>query len=268
MGSGFAFVGQHHRFALSAFGDHRFFAGQIRIGGWIGYAMTRAAVMAVNEVGLAIFLWTGLAALLCFYTERTWSEIVQRPREQLTDMFVAWWGGFKSAVIYLSKPITPRMMARGAATVSNASGTQTFFKISAEPKGKRIEQEEDDEAAEDSIDTQSVSSPPIETAPADSEDDGGLVAPITGFLKEQFTVTKPKKSIPVKIQRRVENWELPKLSLLDDPPASRPASMSARSKAKRAFWLKSWRSFQSVAKWWELSQVLPSPCSSLNPQRM
>ena len=41
--------------------------------------------MLVNEIGLAILLWTGLAALLVFYMNRTWSEVIQRPKEAFQD---------------------------------------------------------------------------------------------------------------------------------------------------------------------------------------
>jgi S-DNA-T family DNA segregation ATPase FtsK/SpoIIIE len=44
--------------------------------------------------------------------------------------------------------------------------------------------------------------------------------PITGFLLDSETGRIPKKSMP-KISRRVANWELPKLSLLENPPTSR-----------------------------------------------
>lgn len=205
-------------------GDLRFFSGQIRIGGWIGYALTRAAVMAVNEVGLAIFLWTALAALLVFYTDRTWSEIVQRPREQISDMFVAWWSGLKSAFVYLMRPAIPRPALARAATISNSSGTQTFFKITPEADNKRIQQvddEEEDEEDDESVPRKAASSSEQIIGADPEKDDENLAAPITGFLKEQFGITKPKKSVPVRIQRRVANWELPKLSLLDDPPSSR-----------------------------------------------
>lgn len=199
-------------------GDLRFFSGQIRIGGWVGYALTRAFVTLFNEIGLAIVLWTMLAALLVFYTDRTWSEIVQRPREHAQDLLAAWWNSLKSGFLYLMRPVTAAPALARAATPTNASGTQSFFKINAEEKNSRIEQVEDDEG-EEAEDTEEEDSDEREA----SGEEEGLAAPITGFLKEQLQarISRPKKTVPVRIPRRVENWNLPKLSLLEDPPASR-----------------------------------------------
>lgn len=215
-------------------GDLRFFSGQIRVGGWIGYALTRAAIMAVNDVGLAILLWTSLAALLVFYTDRTWSEIVQRPREQVSDAFSAWWSATKAGFAFLLRSPAARPAGARASTISNSSGTQTFFKISPEASNKRVQQDDDDEEDEDpkkdmptlkalraASNKEEIIGAAPEVEEEEEEDGPALAAPITGFLKEQFGITKPKKSVPVRIQRRVANWDLPKLSLLEDPPASR-----------------------------------------------
>jgi len=195
-------------------GDMRFFSGQIRIGGWVGYALTRGMVKALNEVGLAILLWTCLAALLVFYTDRTWSELIQRPRERLADTLSIWWRTCKEGLAFLMRPPTAKPAMAPAASITNSSGTQTFFKIQPESTSQRVEQIEDgdDDAEEGELDSAGL-----------EEDAEPLRAPITGFLKEQFQarVTRPKKSVPVRIQRRVANWELPKLSLLEDPPNSR-----------------------------------------------
>ncbi|NJL24805.1 MAG: hypothetical protein HC902_06315 [Calothrix sp. SM1_5_4] len=48
------------------FSEARFFGGQMRVGGWVGHFLAKGLVKAVNEVGLAIVLWTCLAALLVF----------------------------------------------------------------------------------------------------------------------------------------------------------------------------------------------------------
>lgn len=192
-------------------GTMRIFEGQIRLGGFAGYIVTLALVKVLNEVGLGILLWTCLAALMVFYTDRSWSELLKRPRQTLEDTVANFFKGlnafFASAKISRPQP--------AIATVGNASPTQTFFKISPEASSKKVEQIDEPEGAGDDADS--------ETSRADeAEDDGGLVAPITGFLKEQFhaKIAKPKKTV-VRIPRRVEKWDLPKLSLLEDPPASR-----------------------------------------------
>lgn len=202
------------------FGDVRFYANQIRIGGWGGYMVTRGLVKALNEVGLAIVLWACLAGLVVIYTDRSWSEIIKRPRKTLGAWFAAWWGSLSNGLAALndylrfsSKPAVAAASAGGGA--SRGSVPQTFFKINPEPESRAIQQVEagaEDDAADGTDGDDNA---------GDGEDD--FKAPITGFLKEQFQarITRPKKPVAVRVPRRVENWDLPKLSLLEDPPSSR-----------------------------------------------
>jgi S-DNA-T family DNA segregation ATPase FtsK/SpoIIIE len=188
-------------------GDVRFFSAQIRVGGWVGFFLTRGLVSAVNEVGLAILLWTCFAALMVFYTGRTWSELVQRPRETAEDWTSAFFGWTKQQFTSI-KPVQLKTAPAAAA----AGPGRSFFKITPESQGARIEQiEPEPPAAQDSF------------AAEDEGEEDELAAPITGFLKEQFQSkfgTRTKRT-PVRIPRRVENWDLPKLSMLEDPPSSR-----------------------------------------------
>ncbi|MEQ1876762.1 MAG: DNA translocase FtsK, partial [Bdellovibrionia bacterium] len=66
--------------------------------------------------------------------------------------------------------------------------------------------EEDNESAEDSVEAE----PPAEKTSKFR----------FSLIKKEDTEPRPKKTAP-KIQRHIENWELPKLSLLNDPPATR-----------------------------------------------
>jgi len=187
-------------------GSVRIYAGQIRLGGWVGFVLTRSLVKGLNEVGLGILLWTCFAALVIFYTDKSWSELVKRPRKTLEDIFGGFYRGLSALLTAPRVARTPALATAGA-----AAGTQTFFKISPEAEKRKVQQveaEEETEGGDEKLE-----------ARAEAEEDD-LKAPITGFLKEQFRIAKPKKTI-VKIPRRVANWDLPKLSLLEDPPATR-----------------------------------------------
>lgn len=191
-------------------GEQRFFSGQIRIGGWVGYVLTKGLVKVLNEVGLAIILWTALAGLLVFYADRSWSEIIRRPHETASDLLSTFLANVSDLFQALNRPT-----ARMALAQAGAAPAKSFFKIQEEPVNKRVVQVESTESAEADEDEASV-------AEENSNDESGVAAPITGFLKEQFSgkISKPKKSI-MRIPRRVYNWELPKLSMLADPPSSR-----------------------------------------------
>lgn len=188
-------------------GDLRFFAGQIRVGGWVGYILTKGLVNVLNYVGLSIVLWACFAGLVVFYVDRSWSEMVRRPHETLSDFAAALTLKLTDLLKTLSAPVAKPVLAEGAEQVSS----KAFFKIQPEPQTRKVEQidDEDEDADQDEAD---------ETA----NEDLGMAAPITGFLKEQFSgrLSKPKKTV-VRIPRRVHNWELPKLSMLSDPPSSR-----------------------------------------------
>jgi S-DNA-T family DNA segregation ATPase FtsK/SpoIIIE len=183
-------------------GEVRFYDGRIRVGGWIGYMVTTTLVKALNEVGLAILLWTCFAALLVFYTDRTWSELVQSPRETFAGWISGAWYKLGDAWAALSRPAKP-----ATASATAAVARESFFKIQPEAK-PAIQQVE---ATQEEVDEEAA------------QEDDDFKAPITGFLKEQFQarITRPKKATPIKVPRRVENWELPKLSLLEDPPSTR-----------------------------------------------
>jgi DNA segregation ATPase FtsK/SpoIIIE, S-DNA-T family len=203
-------------------GDTRFYGGQIRVGGWVGYILSKGLVTVLNEVGLAILLWTCLAALLVFYTDRTWSELIQRPRETASDLLSAWWKATKETLIFLSKPSPKVKLAE--ATASSGSGVAAFFKIQPDREKTFLEKPQTTTTAtahradtDTDTDTDSASD-----TDSDSDSNPGLIAPITGFLTQHLHthLTRPKKTM-LRMPRRVANWELPKLSLLEDPPNSR-----------------------------------------------
>ena len=198
------------------FSSVKMFGGHIRLGGWIGHIITFGLVKVLNEVGLGIILWTCFAGLMVIYTERSWTELLQQPLARAENAWLAI-VNFLREILTIARAPRPVIAAVPAAVAASAgassiAGTQKFFPIQTENQGRKIEQEdaETDEA---------TGASDADVAIKEEED---LAAPITGFLKEQFhaAIGKPKRTI-VRIPRRVENWNLPKLSLLEDPPGSR-----------------------------------------------
>lgn len=179
-------------------GDLRFYSGQIRVGGWIGYVIFKGLVAIINEVGLAIVLWASLAALLALHTDRSWSELIQSPVETARE----WWAALMAPLKVLFKP---------APKIHNSEERRSFFALT-KPSAPQFEEktpaQESDEIVEGGEESAKERDP----------------APITGFLKDQIhaKLTKPAaaKNV-VRIPRRAANWELPKLSMLEDPPSTR-----------------------------------------------
>jgi S-DNA-T family DNA segregation ATPase FtsK/SpoIIIE len=189
--------------------DRRFFAGQVRIGGWVGHILTRGLVNALNEVGLGIVLWSCLAGLLVFYADRSWSEIVRRPRQLISEGLNQFGRGCSEFLRASRVPVARPALADGVSAMT----TRAFFKIRPEAVDRQIQQV-DNEGEEPKEHRAGLSA---------TTDEAGVAAPITGFLKEQFAgrLTGARRTV-VRIPRRVHNWELPKLSMLADPPSSRP----------------------------------------------
>lgn len=193
------------------FADLRIYSGHVRLGGWVGSIISSTLVKLVNEVGLAIILWSVLAGLMVFYVDRPWSEIVKRPRHLLADTF-SWLRRF-SVVAFKWLKSGPRIHRQEKKTViqTEAAPKKTFFKIH-EAEVAAAPQEEPAPAAEEECETEAAN---------EENEEAEFHTPITGFLKEQLGHFKSKKITITKIPRRVANWDLPKMSLLEDPPNSR-----------------------------------------------
>ena len=202
-------------------GDVRLFNGQVRVGGWVGYLLTKGLVTMINEVGLAILLWTCLAALFVVYTDRTWAEIAERPLESLADAWSAMWEAIKE----WPRQLIPARASGPVITSSRATPSRLkFFKIQAEKNKDDVKIT--DAKLEISAAVATKASSKIDSDETEEEDDGvegesSPAAPISGFLLEQQSKPSAAPRPRVRIPRRVANWELPKLSMLEDPPHTR-----------------------------------------------
>lgn len=202
-------------------GDLRFFGGHVRIGGWLGTLLTGGLIKAVNEIGLAIILWSVLAALSVFYTERTWGELVRRPQVAVRDLFDALSARLTAFVSWLKAP--PVLVRKPALAAAGIGSNKTFFKIQEPAAANSIEDRSARPEPAASV-VHNVDVNESDESEFEEEDDESSALPITGFLTEQLRSRlsrAPKKITLSRMPRRVANWELPKLSLLEDPPLSR-----------------------------------------------
>ena len=192
-------------------GHVKFFDGHIRIGGWIGQIVVGFMVKGLNVVGLGIVLWTAFAGFIVLYTDRSWLQLIKRPAEAAESAFYFFknrWNWFKRALN--NRPKTPKEVK-----IQRAEGTplpKNFFPIE-QPTIKSKAKDEIVIAAQALEDKEFTE---------DEDEDEDLAAPISGFFKEQSSQPETKRAKPaLKIPRRIENWELPKISMLEDPPLHR-----------------------------------------------
>ena len=188
------------------FGTDKIFSGQIYPGGLMGLVIVNGLTKVFNTVGVTVILWAAVAALLVFYTEKSLREIFAYPlqlAEEAGERIVTWTNS-----IFQAYKVRQLELAAATPTITVQPDSKSSIKkfILKDKKQTReflaIENEEATEEDEQE---------PIVTTYSDE----ASTAP------EKVQVQRRKVQMKAKIQRRVENWELPKLSLIEDPPVSR-----------------------------------------------
>ncbi|MBC86985.1 MAG: cell division protein FtsK [Bdellovibrionaceae bacterium] len=211
-----------------------FFSGQVPVGGLLGITVSHALVSIFNFYGVAIILWALTIVLTIFYTEKTLKDLLLVPREVILDisdrMEEQEWGVkimniFRAIVTPFRKMRLPQLgWSTSAGTTSgteenDAGKALGFFKISKKDAFDTEEEEEDWEEEEEYADEDEVESDEFD------EEFPPIEAKVGTQLKlvNQFSGKKKKRRVKLKakISRHIENWELPKLSLLEDPPLER-----------------------------------------------
>lgn len=162
--------------------EKNFFQSKIFSGGVFGLMLSTGLVKALNTTGVQILLWSLTLVFLVFFSEKTLFEISFYLR---TKIFRP---GFR--LIFIGK--------------RNLTGLRSLLRSEAtsrqEHQGSPLE-------ATGNIPT---SLPPVFEFDLNSE------SPRAIEPGEKRRVT-----IKAKTPRRIENWEMPKIALLEDPPASR-----------------------------------------------
>lgn len=177
------------------------FNGHIPVGGLFGAIVVRGLVAVFNLVGVAVLLWTVAVVLVIFYSERTvedWFQTVLAGFRRTGQGLAA---GFKVVEANLSLP-PPAKNRIGKNSVNNAEKAP---EVTAMPGVEFDDQEESDDEAVGSEEAEVNSA----SLMANSH------RPTLSGLKR-----RPVK-MQAKVNRQVENWKLPDLSLLEDPPATR-----------------------------------------------
>lgn len=191
----------------------RIYQGQIAAGGFFGAMVVRGLVAVLNSTGVAILLWTTAVVLGVFYSERTIQDWMNSGRD-VTARLVAFWnrpGATRSRAAVKAKPgVVAAKLADDdgdedlavedeASASVKAKAKKLLQRFKAEPDKKSqavLATDDDDESASEPVDETNEISPPA-------------------LLKRRPVRMKAK------INRQVENWKLPELSVLDDPPATR-----------------------------------------------
>ena len=176
------------------------YGGTIEIGGIFGELIGHGLERILNPVGAKILLWFSVIVMLLIVTQKNINELFVIIKNK----------SFKMKILILKK---------------NKKGN-VVPKISVENKKNHIDEEEDKLAIFKKI-KELIPSKKINRGEEknfiESENQIFERETITVFGEQSITKSGAKRKVILKsnVPIRVENWNMPKINILDDPPATR-----------------------------------------------
>lgn len=228
-------------FALH-FSETRIFSNHIPIGGFIGAIISKGLVTAFNFLGVSIILWSLALLLLVFYTERPLRDLFQTPLSFFSaiheHVIMGLWAKLVSLKdVFAFEPMSPEPAVVGGGSSRSSrtevggekkAGKKFRFSLGAAARTEEEDLDEDDQDEEEYEHEEELEEEFEEEDDADNESElaskasikkKGLFSSIGSSAKKD--VPRRKVKLSAKIERRIENWKLPDLNLLEDPPATR-----------------------------------------------
>lgn len=197
----------------------KLYENQIYLGGLLGLGVAQALMRAFAYAGVQVILWSFMAVLVVFYSEKTLQELAEVPQ----DFFANWKKKKYSAKIaeffsgmFVADKEKKKKTPAAEKTAKKDEKPRDLSKAQQIPfafaeKKKEIK-EDDEEEEEDDLDAALAEPGDDEEV---EEDDDAEETPAVKLAQKRKVVMRAKPP------RRIENWDMPKLSLLEDPPASR-----------------------------------------------
>ncbi len=169
------------------FPQTKIFGENIAIGGLLGLGVSQVLLSAFNSIGVQIVLWSMTGILLIFYSEQTVQELLAVPK------IIFGWFFKKIKMIGKSFAETAQESKRKKTLEEKVKiPSKTIFSLDKKSAPQQLDLLEDEDEQEDEVE---------KVLPA--------------------MQTRRKVTLKVKPPRRIENWDMPKLSLLEDPPLIR-----------------------------------------------
>ena len=177
------------------------FGHLIYMGGIIGVGLSAALIKVLNPVGVQLILWGLTAVLVVFYSEKTVQELLRGPA-QLIPLFKKTrqkWARWKPDLF--ARAVSEKPKEVGIAIKETIKKAPAFLLPQESLKAEELHPLPENERMV------------VRALPIQEElplEDGELERP-----------ARRKVVMKAKVSRRVENWQLPKISLLEDPPTTR-----------------------------------------------
>ena len=190
------------------FPNTRLYGNHVAVGGLVGTVVSKGLVSAFNFLGVSIILWSVGTLLLVFYTERSLAELSKSPRSLLSRLaaYVAKSSSFFRHLTDFSR-LEPQTQAAGGGSARVPSEERKEKKsLFALPGLKKDKADKKDNGADDD-------EAPVRAAPE--------IIRESRESKSDVDIPRRKVKLSAKVERRIENWKLPEIGMLEDPPASR-----------------------------------------------
>ena len=192
----------------------KLFNEQIYPGGLLGLGLSIGLIKIFNTIGAQIILWTASLVLFVFCFEYSLQEALESPLEKLQDRMSS-----------LFEKTNKKSKDEKSFWTNLITGW-TFPKFK-EPKNENSEMKIKSTHSEQKKEIKNLPNEIVLIDPIESKVMADVSSEIDTDVDENVEVSEyeqpPRRKviIPVKTPRRVENWSMPKLSLLEDPPLSR-----------------------------------------------
>lgn len=191
--------------------DVKIFEKQIYLGGLLGVGLSTGLMRVLNSVGTQILLWSLSALLVVFCFEISINDIVMGVVEKVQELYAQF---LKSDFVKNLK--APKKPKASKAEKARENQTETLLveskKLVPEPQ---LNLSVEEEAVGDVKELELL--PDSEKDEAVEADEGDESVEVSAYEPP----ARRKVTMPTQAPRRVANWKMPKLSLLEDPPLSR-----------------------------------------------
>lgn len=179
------------------FRDFKIYQNNIYLGGWVGQFLQSQMTRLFNTTGVGLILWTSFVALQLILFGPKALEAPQRWMEQLLawaqHQVALWTEQWKTRPARV--PITAAPPQKPSESTSRFMGYQLSKQTESQgPSSAQSHQEETADEAEDSA---------------------------TDEVQAEGPLKRRRVDLKKKVQRRIANWKLPEIAMLEDPPESR-----------------------------------------------
>ncbi len=227
------------------FPNGKIYQQQIYLGGIIGLGLSQGLIRAFNEAGVQVILWSAAAVLVVFYSEKTVHELMAWPVRgmKVINQVRANWAkelflkrqALKKEKIEKEKQEKEKQKLKEKAKDDKTkivAANPSFLPLKPEPKvsstsGMEIQDDTQLEKSEVSSESPLIRRMQLMNAGTSQSSE---ISQTSVIFQTTFQTTETEDAarterrrivMKAKVTRRVENWELPKISLLEDPPATR-----------------------------------------------